>query len=916
MCTFRACFAVAVLIGLSSSALAQDDRAALIALYESTDGDNWSEREGWKSEPLSGDGFNDDPCSPPAWFGISCEDGRVTEIRLLRNELSGPLPAQLSQLTRLEAVFLSNNLLTGPIPSQLGALSQLTTLGLSRNQLDGSIPAELGDLASLRILALDFNSLSGSLPVELTALSELESLHLNTNDLTGSLPAQLGQLANLTHLILSRNEFTGPIPAELGQLGNLDFLNLSSNQLDGAIPPQLGQLNNLTILNLSSNQLTGAIPAAFSGLASMETLEMSDNQLSGGIPAELGQLSGLFFLNLRRNQLEGPIPTELGQLDDLIFLSLSLNQLSGPIPPEMAQMSNLSTLDLSSNQLSGSIPPELGQLSNLLVMDLRDNQLSGPIPHQLGQLSDLRFLFLSINRLAGPIPEQLSLLTNLDDGNGLNLRLNSLFTDSNVLRAFLNSKQVQGDWESFQTLPLYFAQFADGSGLSSQIVLLNLNDESEASASIEILDQEGQPLAEPLDGLPQGQTLDALTVPASGVLNLRSDGEGEVLVGSVRVTSDRHLVGVVIFGGAPGLAGVGSSPAFETGLRAPLRASAAEQRRTGIAVTDLSGEPNQLALQLLDGQGQIVANASAALPASGQRALFADEIEWDSPVDFNAFNGSLTASSSGALTGTVLETVPSEFVTLPVTESLAALAAQTALGRPSAAAAPRGQAPPEHRLDFAQFADGQGLSSALVLVNLDSQNPAAVGITLKDAQGDPLIADLDSQIVNGQTQTAIAAGGLRVLASDGEGELAQGSAQVTSDRPLAGVIVFSGPGVGSAGVGAGEELPEGFQAPMEANASLVINTGVALMNLEAEENTLDVQLYDAQGQVLAETQITLPAMGRDAIFVNEFAWDQAVDFADFEGSLRVRSSGRLAATVIHTRPGQFATLPVALKPAQ
>ena len=58
------------------------------------------------------------------------------------------------------------------------------------------------------------------------------------------------------------------------------------------------------------------------------------------------------------------------------------------------------------------------------------------------------------------------------------------------------------------------------------------------------------------------------------------------------------------------------------------------------------------------------------------------------------------------------------------------------------------------------------------------------------------------------------------------------------------------------------------------------------------------------------TEVTLPMMGHLALFVTQFDWNQLVDFSAFEGILKVTSSGRIAATVIQTRPGQFATLPV------
>ncbi|XP_062202918.1 brassinosteroid LRR receptor kinase BRL3-like isoform X2 [Phragmites australis] len=88
-------------------------------------------------------------------------------------------------------VQLCYNQLTGSIPTQLGNLSRLTVLALKSNRLNGAIPASLGDLPLLTRLDLSFNDLFGSIPVKLAQLHQLVALDVRNNSLTGSVPAEL-----------------------------------------------------------------------------------------------------------------------------------------------------------------------------------------------------------------------------------------------------------------------------------------------------------------------------------------------------------------------------------------------------------------------------------------------------------------------------------------------------------------------------------------------------------------------------------------------------------------------------------------------------------------------------------------------------------------------------------------------------
>lgn len=253
------------------------DRDVLIALYDVTNGENWTNNTNWcTNAPLS------------EWYGVSTDsEGRVIDLRLYGNNLVGSIPAVLGNLSNLENLYLMDNQLTGDIPAELGNLSQLEDLNLQINQLIGSIPIELGNLSNLRSLYLSDNQLTGNIPVELGNLSQLENLNLQTNQLTGGIPVELGDLSNLKSLALNNNQLTGSIPAELGNLSNLENLSLYVNQLTGGIPVELGNLSQLEYLGLFSNQLTGSLPKELSKLENLTDIYISDNNFSRTLSPEL-----------------------------------------------------------------------------------------------------------------------------------------------------------------------------------------------------------------------------------------------------------------------------------------------------------------------------------------------------------------------------------------------------------------------------------------------------------------------------------------------------------------------------------------------------------------------------------------------------------------------------------------------------
>tara|TARA_R110002051_G_scaffold66515_1_gene120410 strand:- start:4533 stop:7865 length:3333 start_codon:yes stop_codon:yes gene_type:complete len=378
------------------------DRDALIALYNATDGDNWT---------ISWD-FNADIST---WAGITLNtEGRVKSISLGSRNLTGEIPDEIGNLTELDYIDLGQNNLTGKIPSQLGNLLKLEILNLHTNQLTGNIPSELGNLSNLEILLLNSNQLSGTIPIELGSLSSIQQLSFTLNQLSGTIPVFLGNLTSLTYLSLYGNQLTGIVPQELGNLINLNRLILGNNNLTGEIPSQIYNLTELIELNLFSTNITGTIPPEIGNLTELIFLRLGDTQMSGSIPPEIGNLTQLEDLALYRSNFSGSLPQEIGNLTKLEKLRLENNNFTGNIPSSIGNLILLKEIQFRGNNFSGSLPSEIGNLTSLENFYLSGNQISGSLPASIGNLSSIKTLWFGSNNFSGSIPPEIGNLTQLE----------------------------------------------------------------------------------------------------------------------------------------------------------------------------------------------------------------------------------------------------------------------------------------------------------------------------------------------------------------------------------------------------------------------------------------------------------------------------------------------------------------------
>ena len=179
------------------------DRDILIALYDATNGDNWTDNTNWCTDaPLS------------EWYGVTLDYSQE----------------------RVQYIHLSYNNLVGSIPEEIGNLTELYTLDLSGNTLTGEIPSSIGNMHILGYLYLNNNQLTGSIPQEIGNLSDLRACYIYENQLMGNIPSEFGNLINLEYCYLFGNQLTGEVPETLSRLTKLQAMDFSDNMLGGDVP--------------------------------------------------------------------------------------------------------------------------------------------------------------------------------------------------------------------------------------------------------------------------------------------------------------------------------------------------------------------------------------------------------------------------------------------------------------------------------------------------------------------------------------------------------------------------------------------------------------------------------------------------------------------------------------------------------
>ncbi|WP_420633428.1 M66 family metalloprotease [Candidatus Palauibacter sp.] len=432
------------------------DRDVLELLYEATDGPNWSRPNNWLTNAPLGD-----------WYGIGADArGRVTNIYLGSNGLTGSIPLELGDLSELRSLSLRGNSLSTSIPPELGRLANLTSLELSLNRLTGPIPPSLGDLSNLKRLALLRNRLTGPLPPQLGNLHSLEKLELAQNDLTGALPTALGDLSSLKELYLYENRLTGSIPEEFGSLSDLTHLRLEDNRLTGSVPSSLGRLSRLQQLLLDRNDLSGSIPPELSGLTSLRELGLGGNaRLSGALPGSLTALAELQKFRTGGTGLCAPSDDSfqawlagigeqrVGRCTVVsVYLTQAVQSRAFPVPLVGGKEALLRVFVTAERTSGEGIPPVRARFylggSETYMVDIPGQE--APIPTEVNE-SDLR-ASANAEIPASVVQPGLEMVIDIDpDG--------TLDPDLGVRRRIPDTGRLEIDVRSMPTLDLTFVPF-------------------------------------------------------------------------------------------------------------------------------------------------------------------------------------------------------------------------------------------------------------------------------------------------------------------------------------------------------------------------------------------------------------------------------------------------------------------------
>jgi hypothetical protein len=443
---------------------------------------------------------------------------------------------------------------------------------------------------------------------------------------------------------------------------------------------------------------------------------------------------------------------------------------------------------------------------------------------------------------------------------------------------------VTGGLEVFSPLRFLqaFGQFADIPGsITSGVFLVNTDLDQSVSGKISARGSSGDRTAIGLGSLTSDANNDLdFNLAAGGSLSVTTSGSSQ-FVGSLRARADRRIGGTVLFESDTGTTGVGPSRPLYTFL-APIEVKGGGLTvNTGLALTNLDDRPVKVFVQLQNPAGQAVGSTILDLGGNGHLSSFITDLISGIGSDFD---GSALVTANRQIGATVIGTRPGVFTTFPVIQNRIFT-----------------------RSFFAQFAHVGDLSSKLILLNPSPERTANVTIQVRNQSGTSAAVILSGEFLSTGTKTL----SIRPLGSvilETQSDIVGSLEVMTQDIPVGGVVLFSSPVTGTAGVGEGFPLTS-FVLPIDRAAATATDTGIAIVNVQDQAVTLTLNARDTAGTIVATNSVPLAARQQLAEFPNDATLGLGLPDT-FVGTLWVEASGEVAATVIRVSPGVLTTFPV------
>ena len=460
-------------ISVSSQEISVNDKNALLALYNTTDGANWATP--WD--------LNADPTT---WYGV------VTAVYFP----SGGTGAE----RHIDEINLSNNNLVGTIPVELGNLKSLNKLDLSNNKITGTIPGVLGNANDLNYLYLQNNQLSGDIPVALFTLNERHFVEINLsyNKLTGTLPVEIGNsIANVGEVNVSNNLLTDLPDYTFVTLFRIKTLDISNNNLYFSVFGRVVSFNKIAkILEDNVDNLTYETQNPINNIEDVIILEGENTTLTTSGLTHVSNTYQWYYNNViiagatgmsydivnaslansgnytcKINNVDVPNLTVdrnvitvkvINERNSLIAIYNALDganwtntwDLNADISTwygiTLNSANRVVGIDLSRNNLSGELPDETWDFLMLEILNLTNNRfLAGTLSANIKYSTNLKKIDIVNTELSGNFPSEIFAITPLEI-----LKIGDDFTGSLVgIENLINLKEISINESLFDILP-------------------------------------------------------------------------------------------------------------------------------------------------------------------------------------------------------------------------------------------------------------------------------------------------------------------------------------------------------------------------------------------------------------------------------------------------------------------------------